>query len=74
VAIPAVETGLQRGMLVMQAADNQFTRPGRRGDSGRRVSICSKSAIGNRQSQIRSILFKNKDDQFRTSAMDRANG
>jgi hypothetical protein len=25
-------------------------------------------SIGNRQSQIRSILFKNKDEQFRTGA------
>jgi hypothetical protein len=32
VVIPAVEAGLQRGTLVMQPADNQFTRPGRRGD------------------------------------------
>ena len=27
----------------------------------------------NRQSQIRSILFKNKDDQFRTGVVDRPN-
>ena len=32
--IPAVEAGFQRGTLVMQPADNQFTRPGRRGDRG----------------------------------------
>ena len=32
--IPAVEAGLHRGMLVMQPAYNQFTRPGRRGDRG----------------------------------------
>ena len=28
VVIPAVEAGLQRGTLVMQTADNQFTRRG----------------------------------------------
>jgi hypothetical protein len=27
----------------------------------------------NRQSQIRTILFKDKDDQFRSSAVDRSN-
>jgi len=34
VVIPAVEAGLQHETLVMQRADNQFTRPGRRGDRG----------------------------------------
>src|SRR5439155_13896232 len=33
----------------------------------RRVQVCSRSALGNRQSEIRRILFKNTDGQFRTS-------
>ncbi len=34
VIVPAAEAALQREMLVMQPADNEFTRPGRRGDRG----------------------------------------
>jgi hypothetical protein len=48
VIIPAVEAGLQRGALVMQPADSQFTRRG--------------------GLTTFNILFKNKEDQFRTGA------
>ena len=46
------------------------SRPGR---SVVAVERCGRCRDINRQSQIRSILFKNKDDQFRTSAVERPN-
>jgi hypothetical protein len=68
--VPAVEAGLQRGTLVMRRVDNEFTRS--------LLAVATVAAVfksvQNRQSQIRRILFKNKDDQFRTSAVDRAPG
>jgi hypothetical protein len=110
VVIPAVEAGLQHGTLVMQPADNQFTRrgglqpkevsrPGRRGDRGGLETFFHKIVMIRNNLRVLehkvnaseklseadtfdlqqyitrcygspttfNILFKNKDDQFRTS-------
>ena len=95
--IPAVEAGLQRGTLVMQPADNQFTRRGRRGPLetffhkivmirnnlrvlAQKVNRSNKLSDADKvdlQQYITrcygslttfNILFKNKEDQFRSGA------
>ena len=93
-AIPAVEAVLQREMLVMQPADNEFTRRGGletffhkivmiRNNLrvlGQKVNASDKLSEADnfdlQQNITRcygslttfNILFKNKDDQFRTGA------
>jgi hypothetical protein len=76
VVILAVEAALQRGTLVMQPAERSLqskevpleTFFHKMSPLGIRPFQFQKSKIGNRQSEIRKILFKNKDDQFRTGA------
>jgi len=61
--MPAAEAGLQRGTLVSLPV---------------LVAVATVAAVfksvQNRQSRIRRILFKSKDDQFRTGAVDRPTG
>jgi hypothetical protein len=61
--MPAAEAGLQRGTLVNLPVLVALAT----------VAAVFKS-VQNRQSKIRTILFKSKDDQFRTDAVDRPTG
>ncbi len=109
--IPAVEAGLNAGRWLcslrnVHFSQNEFTRPGRRGDRGgletffhkivtirnnlrvleQKVNASDKLSDADKfdlQQYIThcygslttfNILFKNKDDQFRTSAVDSPNG
>jgi len=99
VAIPAVEAVLQREMLVMQPADNEFTRRGgletffhkivmirnnlrvleQKVNASDKLSEADKFDLHQYITRCYgslttfNILFKNKDDQFRTGAVDRPN-
>jgi hypothetical protein len=50
VLVEDLATRWERGTLAMQPADNQFTRPGRRGDRG---GLQSKSEVKHRTSNLR---------------------
>jgi hypothetical protein len=61
--MPPAEAGLQRGTLVSLSVLVAVAT----------VAVVFES-VQNRQSQMRRILFKSKDDQFRTGAVDRPTG